>query len=94
MFGAVVVAVDVVEGAIEDGDDIFEIVVGQVAAADDEVDVGGGQAQVGAVDARFDLVADGQDAVVAAPGMAGSAGAAAADCAGAAAAGGVVACGA
>lgn len=56
------VARDVQQGHVEAADEVFEVVPGQVAAAEDEVRLQGRQPF--AVESLFDLVGDGEDARV------------------------------
>jgi len=56
-----VVAVDGVQGDVEFADEIVEVIRGQVASAQDDVRRSSGAQRVVAVQARINLVGDGQD---------------------------------
>ena len=59
---AVVVAVDAVDRRVEHAGDVVQVVGREVAAAQDQIDLAAALHDARAVEARIDLVADGEDA--------------------------------
>ena len=58
---APMVAIDVIRGHVEHGHEVFDVVKGQGAAGDDQIDLAHAVGDGGAVEDGFDLVAYGKN---------------------------------